>query len=153
MIPPVQTFLTELESAAITANEAEGELRKRMAEEIARLERQRAFAFRRLNLMREVARAVSSAEDEEFAIACGTAVVRTELGWETEGESRTETLHRFAPVVRAAFQGLCPPDTGASTANVAEELAGFEAWYESTHGKPFWILFDQYVPELPLVER
>ena len=153
MIPPVQAFLAELESAAISANQAEGELRKRMAEEITRLERQRAFAFRRLNLMREVAKAIASAENEESAIACGLAVVRTELGWETDNESRTETLNHFAPVVRAAFEGLCPPETGEATGNVAEALSGFEDWYESAHGKPFWVLFDQYVPELPLVER
>ncbi len=153
MIPPVQAFLAELESAAISANAAEGELRQRVAREIARLERERAFAYRRLNLVREVAKAVASAENDERAIACGTAVVRSELGWEAESETRNETLQRFAPVVRAAFEGLCPPETEETSAHIAEALAGFEAWYESTHGKPFWVLFDQYVPELPLVER
>jgi hypothetical protein len=37
-------------------------------------------------------------------------------------------------------------------AAVQEELAAFEAWFEGVHGTPFYALFDQYFPEVPVVD-
>lgn len=153
MSVPTQAFLADLKAAAITANEAEGALRKRMAEEVARLERERVFAYRRLNLMSEVAAAVRPAEDEVAAIACGTGVLRVELGWETDSEARSATLAQFATVVRALFEGLDVPEQKAPASEGAEALRAFEAWYESAYRRPFWALFDQDSADLPLVER
>lgn len=152
MSAPTQAFLDHLKAAATSAHEAENALRKRMAEEIARLERQRAFAYRRLNLMNEIAKAVASAEDEDAAVARGLAVLRTELGWTSESETRKATLERFERVVRAAIAGLSSTETAESAPDIADELSGFETWYESTYGKPFWVLFDQEIQEIPLVE-
>ena len=152
MSAPTQAFLDHLKAAATSAHEAENALRKRMAEEIARLERQRAFAYRRLNLMNEVAKAVASAENEEAAVARGLAVLRSELGWTSESETRKATLERFERVVRAAIAGLSSTETAESAPDIADELSGFETWYESTYGKPFWVLFDQEIQEIPLVE-
>lgn len=153
MSVPTEAFLADLKAAAIAANEAEGALRKRMAEEVARLERERAFAYRRLNLMNEVAKAVASAEDEEAAIASGVSVLRVELGWETDSEARAATLAQFANVVRSLFDGLDAREEDEPACDSAEALRTFEAWYESTYGKPFWVLFDQEIADLPLVER
>jgi hypothetical protein len=152
MSAPTQAFLDHLKAAATSAHEAENALRKRMAEEIARLERQRAFAYRRLNLMNEISKAVASAEDEDAAVARGLAVLRTELGWTSESETRKATLERFERVVRAAIAGLSSTETAESAPDIADELSGFETWYESTYGKPFWVLFDQEIQEIPLVE-
>nr|PZN82369.1 MAG: hypothetical protein DIU57_11845 [Pseudomonadota bacterium] len=152
MTGPTQAFLDHLKAAATSAHEAENSLRKRMAEEIARLERQRAFAYRRLNLMNEVAKAVASAENEEAAVARGLAVLRSELGWTTETETRKATLERFERVARATFAGLSPNEGAETAPDLADELSGFETWYEATYGKPFWVLFDQEIQEIPLVE-
>lgn len=152
MSAPTQAFLDHLKAAATSAHEAENALRKRMAEEIARLERQRAFAYRRLNLMNEISKAVASAENEDAAVARGLAVLRTELGWTSESETRKATLERFERVVRAAIAGLSSTETAESAPDIADELSGFETWYESTYGKPFWVLFDQEIQEIPLVE-
>jgi hypothetical protein len=35
---------------------------------------------------------------------------------------------------------------------VIPALEAFEAWFETAHGKPFYVLFDQYVPEVPVVD-
>ena len=152
MSAPTQAFLDHLKAAATSAHESENALRKRMVEEIARLERQRAFAYRRLNLMNEVTKAAASAEDEDTAVARGLAVLRTELGWTSESETRKATLERFERVVRAAIAGLSSTETAESAPDIADELSGFETWYESTYGKPFWVLFDQEIQEIPLVE-
>jgi hypothetical protein len=154
MIPPAQAMLATFEAAATAAGKAEAALRKRMEAEVAAAERERAFAYRRLNLMRMLARAIGRAEGEEAAVAGGLAAVRGELGWESDSDSRTETLTRLAPVVRAVFAGLAAANDGEVPAtDVARSLADFEAWYERAHGRPFWALFEQEIAEMPLVER
>jgi len=56
-------------------------------------------------------------------------------------------------VLGAAFK----PETGRapderSTPDFASALEEFEAWYQGHAGEPFYALFDQYVPEAPLVD-
>jgi hypothetical protein len=154
MIPPAQALLAEFETTATAASRTEAALRKRMETEVAAAERERAFAYRRLNLMRTLARAIGRAESEEAAVGSGLAAVRAELGWETDSDTRTETMSRLALVVRAAFATLSPTDDGEAPAvDVAGTLATFEAWYERTYGRPFWVLFEQEIAEMPLVER
>ena len=148
----VATLLAEFETAAQAAQEAEAALRKRMLAEVARLERQRAFAYRRLNLMRPVTEAVAAAANEEAALASGLATLRAELGWDSDSETRSETLARFADVARAIFAS-CAETEEAPAATVAQALAAFESWYAARYQRPFWILFEQYIPEMPLVER
>jgi hypothetical protein len=147
------SFLDALKAAADGAQAAETDFRKQAADRIKSLEQERAFAYRRLNLMRAVADAVASAETEEIAVASTLAVLRAGLGWEDDSETRTEALSRFAPVARAAFASLAPPKAEADEADVTKALADFEAWYAATRPQPFWNLFEQYIPEMPLVER
>src|SRR5262245_9127236 len=148
----VATLVADFETAAQAAQAAEAALRKQMLAEVALLERQRAFAYRRLNLMRPVTAAVAAAVDEEAALANGLATVRVELGWDSDSETRSETLARFADVVRAIFAS-CAATEEAPAGEVARALAAFESWYVTRYQRPFWTLFEQYVPELPLVER
>jgi hypothetical protein len=153
MTPAARTLLAEFEAAATAASQAEAALRKRMEEEVAGLEKDRAFAFRKLNLMRAVASAVEAAETEEAAVARGLAAVRAELGWDRETETRAETLSRFGGVVRATYAVLAPSEAEAAPAvDVAKTLADFEAWYAETYNRPFWALLEQPAAEIPLVE-
>jgi hypothetical protein len=145
------SFLDTLKSAAEDANAAEARYRREAAQHIAALERQRAFAFRRLNLMRAVADAVAAAESEEIAVANALAVLREKLGWSTDTEATTEVLSRFAPVAQAAFRSSSPSED-EPVADVPDALAQFEAWYADSHRTPFWALFEHYVAEAPLVD-
>jgi hypothetical protein len=153
-VVPARALLAKFEAAAAAAGETETAVRKRACAEIAAAERARAFAYRRLNLTRTLARAIGGAAKEEEAVGRGLAAVRAELGWHDDSETRTETLARLAPVVGAAFASLTPvEDRDAPAPDVAGALAEFEAWYEGTYGRPFWVLFEQQIEELPLVER
>jgi hypothetical protein len=147
------SFLDALKAAAEGADTAEARLRKEFDERIRALEQERAFAYRRFNLMRSVADAISPAQDEAQAVAIARTTLRTRVGWEEDSETRAETLSRFAPVARAAFASLAPPEAEAEDADVPRALREFEEWYLAARGQPFWNLFDQYIPELPLVER
>ena len=146
-----KSFLQDLHAAVRKAEAAEAQFRGEAAARIAGLEQQRAFAHRRLNLMKEVAEAVGSAEDEPTAVAYALAALRARLGWETDSEARAAVLARFAPVAEALFASLMPGGDGGK-ADVAAALMRFETWYSQTHTAPFWTLFEHYIPETPRVD-
>ena len=145
-------FLDALTRAADDAEKAEAAFRREIATRAKAVEQERAFAFRRLNFMRAVAAVIADAESEEIAVANALAVVRDRLGWSADSEARGEVLTRFAPVARAAFASLAPPQAETQEADVGQALADFESWYAATHPQPFWILFETYMPETPRVD-
>ena len=155
---PTPSFLDALKAAADKSATAEDEFRREVAERTKALANERAFAFRRLNLMRPIAEVVATAESEEIAVAAATAVLRARLGWSDDSEARDEVVSRFAPVAVAMFTSLSPND-GDATANedaaepnVIDALADFERWYTETHSGAFWVLFENYMPETPVVD-
>ena len=152
------SFLDALKSEADRASAAESAFHRELTQRIKVLEQERAFAFRRLNLMQSIAGAVATTEDQAIAVANSQALLRSELGWDEISNSRSAILSRFAPVAGAVFANLTPPssDEGhapSPDAEVINALADFERWYAASHPTPFWALFDRYVPEMPLVER
>ena len=109
-------FLAALELAAKHSAQAEDEFRRDWAERLKALERERAFAHRRLNFMRQV-------------------------------------LSRFVPVAQQMFASLAPIiEEKAPPPDVLAALAQFETWYRETHPHPFWMLFENEMPQTPLVD-
>src|SRR5882762_11014541 len=100
---PAPSFLDDLKLSADRATAAEEEFRRDFAKRTKALESDRAFAFRRLNLMRAVADVVATAEGEEIAVAAATAVLRMKLGWSEDSEPRDLVVSRFAPVAAAMY--------------------------------------------------
>jgi hypothetical protein len=147
----VAALVSEFEASARNAQQAETLLRKKMAEEIAALERQRAFAFRRTNFVRLLASSAAGLEKEDEATAAQGRALSEELGWHGESEAHKAILEEMKPVGRSVWQCVC--GTGPQvTADVSAALGSFEAWFERTHGTPFYGLFDRYVPEVPVVD-
>jgi hypothetical protein len=155
---PVSSFLDELKLAADKTSTAEDEIRREAAQRIKALEVERAYAFRRLNLMRSIAEVVATAEGEEIGVAAATAVLRAKLGWSSDSEARDEVVTRFAPVAVAMYASLSPeietPPGQESTPlpDVLGALTEFERWYAETHPVAFWVLFENYMPETPRVD-
>ena len=150
MTPAAMALVAEFEAAAKTAQAAEAELRKRVAEQVGRLERQRAFAFRRTRLIRTLATSANvgaEASEPEQVWGAQRQAVRDELGWTEPSDNYDAILVRRQPV----WQCACAADGEAPPA-VAPELEAFEAWFEGAHGKSFYALFDQYVSEVPVVD-
>jgi hypothetical protein len=144
-------LVAEFEAAAKTAQQAEEALRKRLTQEVAQLERQRAFAFRRTRLIRVLATTAAAADAEAAAVAAQRRAVHDELGWGGESEAHAAILDRLEAVGRAVW--ACTSAAGEGTAvAVTAQLEQFEAWFEATRGKPFYALFDQYYPEVPVVD-
>lgn len=157
----VTSLLDTLTAAAARAGETEAAYRRETVQRIAALERERSFAFRRLNLMRAVIAAVAGAETEEEATARGATALCAEIGWDGISEARTAVLEQFAAVTKAvvaelerepdasAGEGAASPYDGPSALTA---LADFEKWYGETHTGPFWGLFGQYVPQTSVVD-
>src|SRR5512134_2072939 len=97
------SFLATLETAANAAAASETAFRREAAERIKNLERERSFAFRRMNVMRPIAEAAARAESEELAVAGGLAILRAKLGWSDDSEARSAILVRFTPVIQGVF--------------------------------------------------
>jgi hypothetical protein len=152
-MPAGPSFLDDLKHATERAAAAENEFRRDIARRIKAMEDERAFAFRRYNLMRAVADAVASAESEEIAIAGATVILRSKLGWSNDSEARSAVLSHFSPVAQAAFASLTPADEKETPRpDVLAVLGEFERWYAATHPNPFWVLFENYMPETPVVD-
>ena len=150
---PAESYLDALKLAADNSSVAENEFRSQLAARIKELEKQRSFAFRRLNLMKEVSGVIAGAESEEIAVAVATAVLRAKLGWASDSEARMAVVSSFAPVAQAMFASLAPAESeDEPSPDVLKTLAEFEAWYAETHPNPFWVLFENYMPETPVVD-
>ena len=145
------SFLEALDAAANGAATAETAYRREAAERIRHLERERSFAYRRVNLMKAIADAAARADSAEMAVSAGQALLRAKLGWSGDSEARSVMLTEFAKVAQAVFVTLHPTEEQPA-ADVLAPLKEFETWYEATHRKPFWDLFDQPMPETPLVD-
>lgn len=152
MTAPLSSFLDGLKTAADAATKAEDEFRKSIAARTKALEAERAFAFRRLNLMRAIAESIATAETEEAAVAGAKATLRSRLGWGSDSEARTEVLTKFTDVAKAMFTQLAPEEAEQEPADAGQALAAFEAWYAATHPVPFWVLFENVMPETPVVD-
>lgn len=142
-------FLDELAEAAKAADGAETALRRDMARRLAEIAQERAFAYRRLNLMRAVVAPVAAAETEEAAVAGARAILRARLDWSEDSEARQAVLSRFETVICAMFAGTNEQENAPA---ILEALAGFEAWYGATHDVPFFALFERVMPETPVVD-
>jgi hypothetical protein len=150
---PGPSFLDALKQATERAASAENDYRREIARRMKALEDERAYSFRRYNLMRTIADGVASAESEEIAVAGAIAMLRIKLGWSSDSEARDAVLSCFAPVAQAMFASLAPSDDkGAPPPDVIAALAEFERWYGETHPNSFWILFENYMPETPVVD-
>lgn len=150
---PAASFLDTLKLAADRSSAAEDEFRRSIVERTKELEKLRSFAFRRLSLMNEISGVIAGAESEEIAVAGATAVLRAKLGWASDSEARVEVVSRFAPVAQAMFTSIAPSGgDDEKKPDVIEALDKFEVWYAATHPHPFWILFENYMPETPVVD-
>ncbi len=146
------SFLSTLQSATQRADAAEAELQKEIVERRRLIEQDRKFAYRRFNFMRTIVAGVASAKSEEIAVANALAAMRNALNWASDSEVRQAALSDFAPVAIAIFVNQAPLESEPPEADVLAALATFEAQYVQRHGSPFWVLFENYFPETPVVD-
>lgn len=160
----VAQLLNTLEADAKSAWREESELREHMHRELKRLERRRAFAFRRRHLVTILADATLKAKEaSQPTEEARYAALAREVGWRREGDFQKAVraeMARVGELIEAALasspQGEEAEAKGASIAEASAALLAaleaFETWYETAYGAPFYALFDQEAAEVPLVD-
>lgn len=144
-------LIAVFEQAAEAARRAEDAYRREATMRIEVLARERANAFRRLNLMRNTTKAIAEAEDPDKATARARFIVASALGWDEIGPRQALVLDRLMPVFEAIQDEMSasegPPGPGSQAA-----LLAFEDWYQGETGTEFYALFERYMPETPRVD-
>jgi hypothetical protein len=145
-------FLTALSAATKACEEAEAEFRRAMNEKVAELAQARAFAHRRLNVMRALVETVQGNADRDAAVDRAVYLLRDRLGWREDSPARNEVLAKYRDVTIAAHAMFHPEEGDNNLPELGEALATFEDWYLEARDKPFWVLFEHYMPETQLVD-
>lgn len=145
-------YVDDLDRQARAANAAEDEFRNNITKRMRELEEARAFAFRRLNLVKAIGVAVAGAKDDEEAKAQGASAFLTEVNWTGGSQSQRDVVAKFEPVALALWAASKPEATAEEAERVSKELAAFEEWFGQNREAAFLTLMQQELPELPLVE-
>lgn len=145
-------FMTLLKDEAVAAQNAEIAFRNSIAREIARHERERQFAFRRIDILERMLSAARGVESETDAITAQRAALKSILGWHADTDARKPILDAWTAVAEAVWRDRSGSPTDDAAPSVPDALKAFEAWYATEHGTPFLAMLDHEVEELPVVE-
>lgn len=157
-------LIARLQADCTAAEAAERAVRTSVEAQLRQAERSRAFAWRRLSALSDMARIAALEPDRDVAVERQLVALFREIGWlegglDELGDGARALLDWLRPIAEALHAGAHPAevsaDDGTEEAPVVDALAAFrafEAWYEIERGEPFLQVFDRYVPPTPLVE-
>ena len=157
-----EDLITRLQADCTAAETAERSVRASVDAQIKAAERARAFAWRRLNALSDMARAAAGEAELEPSVERQLVALFREIGWIENGlselgEGARPLIDALRPVTEAlhAHAHPAPVEDGKEPAPVPDPLAcfrAFEAWYERERGQPFLQVYERYVPPTPVVE-
>ena len=163
MPSPADTLIARLQAECTAAETAERAVRASVEAQLKQAERSRAYAWRRLSALSDMARIAALEPDRTLAVERQLVALFREIGWiegglDELGEGARPLLDWLTPIAEALHAGAHPPaddDEAAEPSPVVDPLMAFrafEAWYEAERGEPFLQVFERYVPPTPLVE-
>jgi hypothetical protein len=131
--------------------------------QIKEAEQARAFAWRRLSALADMARIAALEPDREMAVERQLVALFREIGWIEGGlvelgEGARPLLDWLRPIAEALHAGAYPAPSDEGSAEpppLSDPIAAFrafEAWYEADRGQPFLQVFERYMPPTPVVE-
>ena len=143
------SVLATLAARAEAASAEEGAYRREAARRTEVLERARAFAYRRLNLLKRMAETAADETDPRKAADARVVAAFADIGWiggslDELDEKGRETEAKFRPVAEALGKGDEPGMIAA--------LDAFEVWFAERFKRDFCAVFDRYVPDTPKVD-
>lgn len=168
-----ETLIARLQADCTAAEAAERSVRASVDAQIQAAERARAFAWRRLSALSDMARVAALEPDRELAVERQLEALFREIGWIEGGLAElsegarplldwlrpiAETLHAEAHPVPADSGDANPPralDPPVADPPLGDPIAAFrafEAWYEAERGEPFLQVYERYMPATPVVE-
>lgn len=151
--PELANYFDGLDRLAKAANAAEDDFRRNITKRLKELEQERAFAFRRLNLMKAVGHAVAEAKDEEEVKAKASECFLAEVNWTGGSQWQRDVVEKFMPVAHAVWNASKAEAKPEDVAKIEPELVAFEEWFAQNRETPFLTVMEVEMVELPLVER
>src|SRR5262249_20804843 len=123
-----ETLIARLEADCTAAEQAERIVRAEIAPRLREAERARAFAWRRLNVLKDMLRAATSEPDRAVAVEHQLVGLFRDIGWienglDELGPSAGPLLDRLRPIAEA-LHGACYPQDANKPVTVG---AAFDA--------------------------
>ncbi len=158
------TLIARLQADCTAAETAERAVRAAVEAQIKDAEQARAFAWRRLSALSDMARIAALEPDREVAVERQLEALFRDIGWIEGGlvelgEGARPLIDWLRPIAEALHAAAHPPHAEdgepAEPPVIADPIAAFrafEAWYEAERGQPFLQVFERYVPPTPVVE-
>jgi hypothetical protein len=155
MMPP--DFLEQLRTAAEEMERQESAYRRESRLRLEGLGTERTRAYRRYNLLKDMAAAAAEHAASREGIEAQLAVAAAEAGWSEARTGYAELRERLSPVAALVHERLHPPTAAgtaaAATSDIPDALAGFEGWYRERFGQDFLDLLGRPSPSFqPLVD-
>ena len=161
-MPFAESLIARLQADCVAAESAEKSVRASVDAQIKAAETARAFAWRRLNALADMAKAAAAEPEREASIDGQLIALFREIGWIESsvaelGDGARPLIEALRPVTEALHAHAHPAPAGegeepAPLADPIEAFRAFEAWYERERGQPFLKVYERYVPPTPLVE-
>lgn len=159
----VDTLIARLQAECTAAEAAERVVRAEVDARLKAAETVRAFAWRRLSAVSDMARVAALEPDRKVAVERQLIALFREIGWIDNdlgelGENARPLLDWLRPIAEALHAQAHPEQAQAAAGNppvVSDPIAAFrafEAWYEAERGQPFLQVYERYTPPTPLVE-
>lgn len=160
----IDSLIARLQADCTVAEAAERSVRASVDAQIKAAETNRAFAWRRLNALSDMARIAAHEPELEVAVERQLVALFREIGWIENGlaelgEGAQPLIDRLRPIADALHAQAHPPPTeerSPTDETVAVDpiaaFRAFEVWYEAERGQPFLQVFERYAPPTPLVE-
>jgi hypothetical protein len=159
-----EVLIARLEADCTAAEQAERAVRAEIEARLRDVERARAFAWRRLNVLKDMLTAAVGEPDCALAVERQLVGLFRDIGWiessvEELGAAGLPLLDRLRPIAEA-LHAAChqpeatppPPLPGDAGFDALASFVAFEAWFEANRGQPFRQVFERYVPPTPVVE-
>lgn len=160
----VDSLIERLQADCTAAEAAERSIRASVDQQIKAAETRRAFAWRRLNALSDMARVAALEPDREAAVERQLVALFHDIGWVESGlaelgEGAQPLIDALRPIAEALHAQAHPAPAAEGEPPAAEPAVdplaafrAFEAWYEAERGQPFLQVFERYMPPTPLVE-
>jgi hypothetical protein len=158
------TLIARLQADCTAAEATERAVRAEVEAQLKEAERARAFAWRRLSALGDMARIAALEPEREIAVERQLVALFRDIGWidgglDELGEGARPLLDWLQPIAEALHAVAHPAADDAAEEPkeppVADPIAAFrafEAWYEADRGQPFLQVFERYMPPTPVVE-
>ena len=155
-------LIARLQADCTAAETAERSVRASVDAQIKAAEQARAFAWRRLNALSDMAKVAAREPDPQAAVEGQLVALFREIGWIENGlgelgEGAQPLIERLRPVAEALHARAHPAEDAkdedpAAKVDPLAAFRAFEDWYQAERGQPFLQVFERYMAPTPVVE-